>query len=96
MRIRFGPVLMPRGLRAGRHLELDDATTQMLLQQVGLAEPPPLKKILSKSRLRTSAPKTNISKVATTPVKTPRAKIHKVGTPKAKTELTRVRKRPKQ
>jgi len=100
MRIRFGPVLMPRGLRAGRHLELDDATTQLLLQQVGLVEPPPLKKTLSRSKR--SAPKTDIPKVAATPVKTPRVAIRKVGTPKVKTEtmkkteVTIVRKRPKQ
>jgi len=100
MRIRFGPVLMPRGLRAGRHLELDDATTQLLLQQVGLVEPPPLKKTLSRSKR--SAPKTDLPKVAATPVKTPRVAIRKVGTPKVKTEtmkkteVTIVRKRPKQ
>jgi 23S rRNA pseudouridine2605 synthase len=100
MRIRFGPVLMPRGLRAGQHLELDDATTQLLLQQVGLVEPPPLKKMLSKSKR--SAPKTDLPKVAATPVKTPRVEIRKVRMPRVKTEImkkpeiTRVRKRPKQ
>lgn len=41
MRIRFGPVLMPRGLRAGHHVELDEATAQILLEQVGLIEPKP-------------------------------------------------------
>ncbi len=38
MRIRFGPVLMPRGLMAGRYTELDATLTQTLLEQVGLAE----------------------------------------------------------
>lgn len=39
MRIRFGPVLMPRGLMAGRYVELDPTMTQTLLEIVGLAEP---------------------------------------------------------
>lgn len=39
MRIRFGPVLMPRGLMAGRYVELDSPITQTLLELVGLAEP---------------------------------------------------------
>jgi 23S rRNA pseudouridine2605 synthase len=38
MRIRFGPVLMPRGLMSGRYVELDPAMTQTLLELVGLAD----------------------------------------------------------
>lgn len=35
-RIRYGPVQLPRALRAGRHQELEQATTDLLLQAVGL------------------------------------------------------------
>lgn len=35
-RIRYGPVQLPRALKVGRHQELDQATTDLLLQAVGL------------------------------------------------------------
>lgn len=35
-RIRYGPVQLSRGLKAGRHQELDQETTDLLLQAVGL------------------------------------------------------------
>ena len=35
-RIRYGPVQLPRALKAGRHQELDQVTTDLLLQAVGL------------------------------------------------------------
>lgn len=41
IRIRFGPVLLPKHLRAGHGVELDERTTQALLQQVGLIEKKP-------------------------------------------------------
>lgn len=35
-RIRYGPVQLPRSLKVGRHQELEQATTDLLLQTVGL------------------------------------------------------------
>lgn len=38
MRIRFGPVWLPKGLRSGHSVMMDSETEQLLLQQVGLEE----------------------------------------------------------
>jgi 23S rRNA pseudouridine2605 synthase len=53
MRIRFGPVSMPRGLRAGHYVELDEIITQTLLQQVELVEAvPTTKRVVLKSKAK--------------------------------------------
>jgi 23S rRNA pseudouridine2605 synthase len=36
IRIRFGPILLPKGLRTGRYVELDSQSEKALLQAVGL------------------------------------------------------------
>jgi 23S rRNA pseudouridine2605 synthase len=36
IRIRFGPILLPKGLRTGRYVELDSQSEKALLQVVGL------------------------------------------------------------
>ncbi len=41
MRIRFGPVFLPKGLRMGEYVDLDEQSQQALLQLVGLNVPPP-------------------------------------------------------
>jgi 23S rRNA pseudouridine2605 synthase len=41
IRIRFGPVSLPKHLRAGHAVKLDEQMTQALLQQVGLIEKKP-------------------------------------------------------
>lgn len=45
MRVRFGPVTLPRVVRPGRWMDLDDETAALLLDSVGLKpdEPPPRK-----------------------------------------------------
>lgn len=40
IRIRFGPVCLPKGLRAGESMMIDHDTEKALLQQVGLLTPP--------------------------------------------------------
>lgn len=42
IRIRFGPVWLPKGLRAGRYVELDSETENKLLEQVNLTSLPKL------------------------------------------------------
>jgi 23S rRNA pseudouridine2605 synthase len=42
IRIRFGPVSLPKGLRAGRYVELDGETENKLLEQVNLTALPKL------------------------------------------------------
>jgi len=45
IRIRFGPIILPKGLPAGRYIELDTPSQQALLQSVSLnIETPPPKK----------------------------------------------------
>jgi 23S rRNA pseudouridine2605 synthase len=45
IRIRFGPIMLPKGLPAGRYIELDTPNQQALLKAVGLnLEKPPEKR----------------------------------------------------
>jgi len=54
IRIRFGPVLLPRNLRQGHFMELDKVSHRELLKQVGLEMPPSLIKPKPNRRFRTS------------------------------------------
>ncbi|KHD04846.1 pseudouridine synthase [Candidatus Thiomargarita nelsonii] len=44
IRIRFGPILLPKGLRSDHYMELDSQSQKTLLQVVGLNDSPPSKK----------------------------------------------------
>jgi 23S rRNA pseudouridine2605 synthase len=52
IRVRFGPVTLPKGLRAGHYVELDRETEQALLKQVNLTPLPelPARRFLLKSK----------------------------------------------
>ncbi len=36
LRIRFGPIILPKSLRAGHHMKLDHSSQQKLLRAVGI------------------------------------------------------------
>jgi 23S rRNA pseudouridine2605 synthase len=57
MRVRYGPVALPKGLLPGRHRELDEAAVNALLIAAGMAkiEKPPKPKPMSRPVSRRSA-----------------------------------------
>lgn len=74
MRVRYGPVQLPRGLRPGRWMDLEPEMAALLLESVGLTpEPKPKAKPKAKARTgRGAPPRTRRSPSA--PPRTPRRK----------------------
>jgi 23S rRNA pseudouridine2605 synthase len=74
MRVRYGPVQLPRGLRPGRWMDLEPDMAALLLESVGLTpEPKPKAKPKAKARAgRGVPPRTRRSPSA--PPRTPRRK----------------------
>jgi 23S rRNA pseudouridine2605 synthase len=74
MRVRFGPVQLPRGLRPGRWMDLEPEVAALLLESVGL-KPEPVAKPKAKMKTRPgrgAPPRTR--RADTAPPRTPRRK----------------------
>ena len=55
MRVRYGPIALPKGLPPGRHRELDEAEVNALLAAAGMAKIEAARKPISKSRSQTGS-----------------------------------------
>jgi len=55
MRVRYGPIALPKGLLPGRHRELDEAEVNALLAAAGMAKIEAARKPISKSRPQTGS-----------------------------------------
>ena len=55
MRVRYGPIALPKGLLPGRHRELDEAEVNTLLAAAGMAKIEAARKSISKSRSQTGS-----------------------------------------
>ena len=57
IRVRYGPIALPRGLRQGRWVEADAATLQTLAEAVGLPHDAPAPRKTSRPPLRPRSPR---------------------------------------